>query len=234
MTGTEKQIIDAIIGYCGYGKPVDAEIFFMGIEEHKEMDEDTLKKLKKIKNTEYNYSYETICDDTWNPKSLTEKMEVEIYKKIARNNDIKSNNIFNEKIHCFNYYPLGARNVATLPKGYKDLFGFEFKKKQDGYAYFDKCTIRTKILQNFINDYIISNNKKLIVFGKSIWDKVETNILSEIGITMTLHDNGNIKYKISDKEKILFLKHPSYRHLTVKMVNEIFQKESITEGTNTI
>jgi len=231
MNNEQKERIELLTTFCGYGDPECAHIFFMGIEEHNTLEcigknsiEEFARKLVKIQNArQQEYTY---LDSLGGPNGASERMQCNIFVGLTGDASFPEDVIFRNQIHCFNYYPLGAKRHKEYPSQYNECLGFDFKSKSEWYDYFDNHTDRKKILRAFITEEIIKKNNVLFVLGKSCWNKVE-ELLPDVEFKNSFSDwSKKSKEKPSmirwsNDGKIWLTGHPSYGWINYEVIEKI-------------
>lgn len=214
MNQEQKNRLDILTTFCGYGDLDKAKIFFMGIEEHQTMSclevNDFVQKLigrNAVTQKEY-----TWLDSSGVANGLTERMQRKVYLTLTTRDTLPEEQIFEHGVHCFNYYPLGANQVSVYPSHYNDCLGLDFKGKPEFYRYFEEKTERKRILELFIKEQILEKGKMLFVLGKGYWNKLE-ELLPHIEFIENKTKNANSKLDIlrwSIDKQIWLTGHPSH------------------------
>ena len=219
--------LDLLTSFCGYGNPETAKVFFIGIEEHDTLNchgDAFLEFEKKIKRGRASDGSQWAYAASFGKAiGSTERTQCEVYKSLFGN--ATDEHIFQNEIHCFNFYPLGANSLKQYPSHYNNCFGFE--TKSDLYEYFDNRSRRKQVLKSFIDELIIKKEKLLFVFGRRCCDEVEKHLLPELHFEKTFHDwctktkRKPSEIKWSDNKLVWLTGHPSYGWINSEVIQKI-------------
>ena len=202
--------LQSLANFMGYGDPDRARVFFMGIEEH-----NTFTDFDFVEYGKYTIKPNPKGTPT---KGVTENMQCHIYRKLVA--EVEEGEIFESGIHCFNYYPVGAKNVTTLPTGLE-----RFGSKAKLYDYIEHETRRIHFLRAFIEEKILGPKKLLFVFGKesrTIAKRLLTDVKFSEPYEGWVTKNGKPSPIQWSEDKLIWLTgHPSHRWITSEVVEKI-------------
>jgi hypothetical protein len=212
--------LELLTSFCGYGNPDTAKIFFMGIEENRELTDETIDEI-----------LEGADNAPWpkpvsggSAQGITERAQCAIYCRLY--GEVSPSEIFSSKIHCFNFFPVGAKSLKRYPAQYAELFGRSFKTKSDLYDYFENQSERKQILRSFIDNYIIEKGNLLVVFGKSLWPKIEglfsdSEFPNSFDKWTTKKSGKPLMIKWSENKQIWLVGHPSHGWINGEVIEKI-------------